>query len=514
LVAIGILAVPASASALEQTLVASDGAQNDQFGAAVAVDGDTAVVGAIGADSNTGAAYVFTLSGESWELTGKLVSSDGAAGDQFGAAVAIQGDVIVVGAPFHPPNEAGAAYTFPATGPAVRTETAKLTASAPSADAQLGTSVAIDGETIVAGAPAMGTVGPGAAYTFPATGPSQNQTAVLTASDAEAGAALGESVAVDGDTIVAGAPLDDANSVGAAYTFATTGDPVDDETAKLTASDSPPNGALGTSVAIDGDTIVAGAPGVTLGSLATAGAAYTFDATGLAIRNETAQLTLSNPAANDEFALSVDISGPTILAGAPFVDVGPASAHGAAYTFASTGTAQRTETGTLFANDPQAEALFGAAVAIDGETMIGGSPTATVGANDNQGSATVFFQPTQPVPPNPPPDTTAPKLTLNAKGKQELGKPLKVKATCDEPCELLATGKLKLAGVRKAAKLKSARARAEANTTKTLKLALSKQAKRALKASGAQRGKATITVVATDAAGNASPAQHKKVKLK
>src|SRR6185312_7427882 len=111
-------------------------------------------------------------------------------------------------------------------GDANRTETAKLTSSRPvgSEPRSLGTSVAVEGDTIVAGAPTEGGFygpPPGAVYTFDRTGPaSRNETARLAASTPEGGA-LGMSVAVDGDTIVAGAPGASGAAIqtGAVFTF-------------------------------------------------------------------------------------------------------------------------------------------------------------------------------------------------------------------------------------------------------------------------------------------------------
>jgi hypothetical protein len=116
----------------------------------------------------------------------------------------------------------------------------------------LGSSVAVDGDAIVAGASGYGA---GAVYTFARTGAAaRTETAKLTASDGEASGSLGYSVAVDGDAIVAGAPLGLSGS--SVYTFARTGAAERTEIAKLTAV----GDTLGWSVAIDGDTIVAGAP--------------------------------------------------------------------------------------------------------------------------------------------------------------------------------------------------------------------------------------------------------------
>ena len=252
-------------------LTASDGAASDALGVSVAIDGDTIVAGAprddVGVNPDQGSVYTFARTGATARTqTAKLTASDGAAEDQLGQSVAIDGDTIVAGAPrdvFAASQVQGAAYTFARSGAAARTQTAKLAASDGGAEDQLGASVAIDGDTIVVGAPSNvygANPGPGAAYTFARTGSAERtETAKLTASDGVATDQLG-AVAVDGDTIVAGAPGCPGcgnENLGSLYTFSRTGDPARSETAKLATRD-----GLGGSVAIDGDTIIAGALGV------------------------------------------------------------------------------------------------------------------------------------------------------------------------------------------------------------------------------------------------------------
>ncbi len=343
------LALPAPAAALEQKLTAADGATDDNLGVSVAIDGDTAVVGAprddVGANTEQGAVYVFTRTGDGWTQTAKLTASDGAANDFFGFSVAIDGDTIVAGAISDDvgANQAqGSAYTFARTGAPARTETAKLTASDGVAGDMLGISVAVDGDTIVAGAD-FDDVGAnpdqGSVYTFARAGaPARTETAKLTASDGAADDRLGISVAIDGDTIVAGAPLDDVGAnpdQGSAYTFARAGAPARTrtQTAKLTASDGATFDLLGGSVAIDGDTIVAGAGGDTIGEKRDQGSAYTFARTGAPARTQTAKLTASDGEAIDRLGLSVAIDGDAIVAGADGDDVGANVNQGSASVF-------------------------------------------------------------------------------------------------------------------------------------------------------------------------------------
>src|SRR5262245_39575945 len=105
------LGATGAAQAFEQTLVASDGTVGDRFGRSVAIDGDTAVVGAPGRDGSRGAAYAFTRVGDGWTQSAKLTASDGAGLDHLGQSVAIDGDTIVAGAPGNDVG-AGAIYTF------------------------------------------------------------------------------------------------------------------------------------------------------------------------------------------------------------------------------------------------------------------------------------------------------------------------------------------------------------------------------------------------------------------
>src|SRR4030095_17147959 len=139
-------------------LTASDGAAWDYFGNSVAISGDTVVVGApgadIGSDINRGSAYVFARSGASWIELQKLAAGEGA-NDGFGYSVAISGNTIVVGAlsdSIGSNTSQGSAYVFVRSG-ASWIEQRKLTADDGAAGDNFGASVAISGDTVVVGAP-------------------------------------------------------------------------------------------------------------------------------------------------------------------------------------------------------------------------------------------------------------------------------------------------------------------------------------------------------------------------
>jgi hypothetical protein len=340
----------------------------------------------------------------------KLTASDGAAGDKFGRAVAIDGNTVVVGAPFAP---AGAVYVFvkPATGWATTsTFNAKLTAPASDAAGFFGAGVAISGDTVVVGSdvPIGGNPLQSVAYVFvkPATGWATTSTpdARLTPPSAPI-AFLANSVGISGDTVVVGVSVAQigANAgQGAAYVFikpgtgwASTSTP----DAQLSASDGAANDALGVSVAISGDAVVASAPSATIGTNTNQGAVYVFvkPTTGWATTSVfNAKLTASDGATGDLLGgfgkpfQDVAISGDTVVAGAGLATVGGHTTQGAAYVFVKPATGWATTStfnAKLTASDGAAGDLFGFDVAINGDTVVVGSATFAPGA------AYVFFKP-------------------------------------------------------------------------------------------------------------------------
>ena len=340
-------------------LTASDGQIGDQFGF-VAMDGDTIVVGAPFDDivTNTtnidrGSAYVFVKPAGGWNgdlgPPARLIASDGAGADTFGVQVAISGDTIVVGASraeIGGKFNQGAAYVFvkPEGGwSGTLEETAKLTASTGAANDMFGDRVAIDGDTIVVGFDTL--VDRGSAYVFvkPAGGwINKTEDATLNPADPLLFPQFGKSVAIDGDTIVVGAP-GTSSGRGVAYVFVKppagwTGNLAPDAT--LTASDPPETTVgdlFGVSVAVDGDTIAVGASGDDTATTNN-GSAYVFvmpPGGWSETPPENAKLTASDAAAatGAEFGNSVAVSGPTIVVGARRDDVGEKADQGSAYVF-------------------------------------------------------------------------------------------------------------------------------------------------------------------------------------
>ena len=320
-------------------LKAIDSSQTGHFGEAVAIDGDTLVVGAwndnsIGPDLNTnglsqiqsGAAYVFTKTRNGWSEPVQLKASNATSYHAFGKSVAIDGDTIVVGAWTEGVDQAGAAYVFTRNG-GVWTEQAYLKASNSGPEDQFGSSVAVQGNTIVVGARQESGDGSdpgdnsaeyaGAAYLFVRNGEAWTEQAYIKASSPEAYSNFGDSVALDGDTIVIGASQSgfefnrlverQQSSYGSVHIFTGNGSTWTQQ-AQLKEAKNEPDNRFGRSVAIAGDTVVVGAPWDSDNRSDDEGSAYVFVRSG-SVWSEQARLEASNSHDFANFGGSVAIDG-------------------------------------------------------------------------------------------------------------------------------------------------------------------------------------------------------------
>ncbi len=411
-------------------LTASGGEAEEESGDSVGVSGSTIVAGApfhaTGGNMEQGEAYVFTRPVSGWAnatQTAELISEKGEPGERFGEAVAVSGNTIVVGAPNHKvgANEVGAAYVFvkPASGWAGSPkQSAELSAEKGQVEESFGKSVAVSGNTVAVGGPDHKATNKqqGAAYVFVAGAggweAKMNQTAELIASDGKEGDQLGESVAVSGDTVAAGAPHHEVaghKEQGAAYVFSEpsggwgskkAGEVVN-QAAELTASNGAELDVLGASVAVSGNVVVAGAPNHEVGSNVAQGAAYVFSEPGGGWGSEkevtqAAELTASGGESTERLGSSIAISGQTVVAGAPLRAVGGRAKQGAAYVFVmppSGWSGSLNQTAELLAEDGAEQDHLGESVAVSGDTVVAGAPEHKVGANQEQGAAYVFEEP-------------------------------------------------------------------------------------------------------------------------
>ncbi|MFI4915768.1 MAG: GC-type dockerin domain-anchored protein [Phycisphaerales bacterium JB060] len=298
------------------------------YGSAVAVSGDVAVVGAWLADGvavDAGTAYVYERSDGEWQFVTELVADDGALEDRFGYSVAIEGDTIVVGAITG--GEDGAAYVYERDGDAWP-QTAKLTASDASGTGEFGSAIAIDGDTMLIGdtGSQSNDLRTGAAYVFELTAGSWTETAKLVGADLGGNDSFGWDVDLDGDRAIVGAIRSDFFS-GRTFIFRRD---ASDWIQEVELPSPATQGATFGTVAIDGDMVVVGAQNDrTLGS--SAGAAYLFVQENDQWRFSQ-QLIGSDTDSSDLFGNGVHIEGHTIAISATRAD-GPVDRAGAAYIF-------------------------------------------------------------------------------------------------------------------------------------------------------------------------------------
>jgi Tol biopolymer transport system component len=209
-------------------LIAPDGAVSDEFGVSVGISAGTIVIGADQADMpgrpQQGAVYVFVQNGASWVHQAKLTAAEGQSQDLFGLAAAIEGDTILIGAPTDGRMGIGAAYVFRRNGN-VWAQQSRLVPGDGANDDNFGGSVAVRGDVIAIGSSGddLGSqIDQGSVVRFVRDGNGWARTNKITAVDGSAGDAFGFSVAIDGSRIAVGVPFDDFNAridQGSAYVY-------------------------------------------------------------------------------------------------------------------------------------------------------------------------------------------------------------------------------------------------------------------------------------------------------
>ncbi len=375
-----------------------------QFGNAVAISGNTMVVGARfdgTTASQAGAAYVYILSGGTWAQQAVLLANDGAVADKFGYSVAISENTIVVGAynDDSPLSNAGSAYVFVRSGTTWSFQQ-KLTASDGTADDEFGSAVGIQGETIVVGAhfaDLPNNSEAGSAYVYRRTGTIWTQTQKLipvsTGGSVILGDHFGDSVAMSGSKTAIGAAGDDTpfTSAGAVYVFAESGG-VFAQQQKLTIPTGANGDQFGFSVAIEGNTMVGGAIQYTpiIGQPAY-GAAYVYEFNGSTWVSQ-GRIVASDGASVDRFGYSVAVSNNVVAVGAREDDTtagGPDA--GSAYIFTRTG-ATWTEKQKLAPADPFNGDRFGYAVAFQSGNVIVGAAEKALTSPNGQGAVFYYTQ--------------------------------------------------------------------------------------------------------------------------
>ena len=368
----------------ESTVLASNKLIQPLFGTSVAISDSIAVIGAQGKEEDAGAAFVFERSGNGWTQVAELIASDGASGDMFGQAVAVSGDIVVVGAPGDD-NErgvnAGAAYIF-LRGSMGWSEQARIIASDGALEDQFGSAVTIDGSTVAIGSPSADTPAgqdAGKVYLYEESGPQWLEQVIISLVDGAQEDLFGFSMALENTTLAIGAP-EPSSKTGRVYVFEQVG-PAWVREAVFTGSDAEVGDQFGADVDIDDNYIMAGAP-LHNGEQ---GAAYVFRRTsGQWGDVEEAKVESAVGEAGDRMGIAVSISGNFALIGAPL----STGTSGASYLFERDGLVWLQQT-RLGSPDEEGNARLGQDVALDGEHALIGASFDTNGNGFEAGS--VFF---------------------------------------------------------------------------------------------------------------------------
>jgi trimeric autotransporter adhesin len=443
----------------------------DQFGTSVALSGETLAVGAqteasgatgVNGDPtdnslmSAGAGYVFTRDDDGVWTQQAYIKASNTGPDTFGSSIALSADTLVVGAPFEGSSAtgvngnqddevapgSGAGYVFTRDGNGSWAQQAYLKASNTDTNDQFGFSVALDGDTLAVGAIIEGSAdtgidgdqgdntagGAGAVYVFARdAGSNWSQQAYVKASNTEAFDEFGTSVAVSGDTLAVGAPMEDsastgvdgdqadnaAMSSGAVYVFTRDAGGLWIQQAYIKASNTDVEDMFGTSVALSGDTLAVGAPmedsastGVdgdqTDNTAMSSGAAYVFTRDAGGNWSQQVYLKASNTEQGDRFGHSVALDGEDLVVGAWLEDINATginpdpsdntgTASGAAYLFTRDGTAW-SQRAYIKASNTDAGDNFGSSVAIEGGTVAVGATqemSASTGVNGDEADDSV-----------------------------------------------------------------------------------------------------------------------------
>ena len=364
-----------SAGRWKQTaeLKGGDTVDGDWFGAAVAVAGNEILVGAPMPHGHTGGAYVFVESGGRWTQQPELLGADSSTGGYFGYSVAIEGRTAVVGAPSQ--STSGRAYIFGVSS-GVWSETDELSPPGSTAVRNFGCSVAFSEATAVVGAWHSKT---GSAYIYVHVAGTWTNTAQLQVNEGTED--LGASVAIYENTVVVGGVLAWGSS-GSAYVFKELAG-VWTQTAQLT-----PNPSTGIvffanrSLAIYNSTVVVGAPGFGGGpGHGGSGAVFFYSHVASGTWQQTATETQAPSYVGAQLGSSLSSSGSTALIGAPGQGIGGR----ACLAILDLGTF--TPTLPVQATGEEDGDRFGASVSLSGAQGLVGAP-----GKEGGGAAYVFTE--------------------------------------------------------------------------------------------------------------------------
>ncbi len=375
----------ANAWVRETVVQASDGASQDWFGHAVAQSANLILIGAPQSNGapgiDAGSFYSFTNVLSNWNQTNKTDIGDDASNDLFGSSVALTEQYAVIGAAFDDSpsgTDSGSVSVYKKNGG--NWDFDSVIYSPVQIDGQeFGRTVVIDKETIAIGAPRRSAV-----FIYVRVANTWQLQDILVPSDAQLGRGFGESIALEGNTIVVGMRLRFGvgfmDLPGAAYLFKRENNEWI-QRAVLTASDGIASDEFGTSVALDGKTILIGSPYSDFVGQTNAGSAYFFTEQNDATWAQFAKVSAADSDAGDRFGNRVALRNSQALISAPFDEIPPLQLTGSVYAFNLVGNAWQ-QSAKLTASNPEQSDFFGASLVIGDQFAIFGS-----GGDDNQNGA-------------------------------------------------------------------------------------------------------------------------------
>lgn len=382
---------------------------DDNFGAAIAVSGQNVVVGAGNDDTvdiDAGSAYVYSLA--SMTPTTPIVTFDNpasAGGDFFGWSVAISGDTVVVGATqdYVGSLSAGSAYVYNLSSLNPTTPIVTLNNPTPASDDRFGNAVAVSSNTIVVGAylDDTGATDAGSAYVYDLSSPTPTTPFVTLKNPTPSSFDnFGISVTASGNTVIIGAGGDDtgATNAGSAYVYKLSSPSPTIPIATLKNPAPAQFLFFGNSVAVSSNFVVVGAP-ESPSLVRSGGSAYVFDLDSPTSATPSATLKNDTPAASDTFGSAVAMAGNTLVVGVRG-DNSSGPGDGSAYVYDLSAPTPSTPIFILRNPTPASGGFFGNAVAVSGQYVVVGASLDDTGAKD-AGSAYVYdlsgLTPTSPI---------------------------------------------------------------------------------------------------------------------
>ncbi len=374
-------------------------AVNDQFGGSLTISGTRVVVGAYLDDTgatDAGSAYVYDVSSGTPTMPVATLNNPGLLpGDNFGYAVAVSGNLMVVGAyllDMSGANQSGSAYVYDLGSGTPTVPIFTFNNPSPATNDGFGNSVSISGLRVVVGAfgDDTGATDAGSAYVYDlSSGTPMVPFLTLANPGPGAGGNFGFSVAISGSRVVVGAYLDDtgATNAGSAYVYDLSSVTPTVPVATLNNPSPAANDYFGGSTSISGMRVVVGSQGDDAGA-GDAGSAYVYDLSSGTPTMPVATLNNPDPAAGDWFGLSVAVSGTRVVVGALYDNTGATDA-GSAYVYDLSGGTPTVPVASLNNPSPTVNDQFGRSVAVSGTRVVVSAYNDDSGATD-AGSAYVY----------------------------------------------------------------------------------------------------------------------------